>query len=198
MRYLKLFESWVETPKFYRKSHVDVLDGLEEGEFQPVVRKQIGPELVNDDLVSRGFPDKSKCVHFMSEEAYNEFGKDLSGVWGKLLYEVKIEDTTKIAWSFFLNINDWYYRSLPYDRNSNSDIIRNFEKNTNILDFEPYDKWDENNEVIPLTTDALLSEKIIGFGTINDLKKSPHWGKYRYYCWTNNKVYLKRINKINI
>lgn len=194
MRYLKLFEAWLETPKFYRRSHADLLNGLEEGIFKPTNRRQIGAEVINDDLVSRGFPDKSKCVHFMSEDAYNEYGKELSHVWGKLLYEVKIEDTTKIAWSFFLNINDWYYRSPIYERNFNSDIIKNLERNTNILDFEPYDKWDENDEVIKPTTDALLSEEIIGFGTINDLKKSPHWGKYRYYCWTNDEVYLKKIS----
>jgi hypothetical protein len=56
MKYLKLFEAWIENPKFYRKSHVDVLDGLEEGVFKPKERRQIGAESINNDLVSRGFP----------------------------------------------------------------------------------------------------------------------------------------------
>jgi hypothetical protein len=196
MKYLKkykLFEAWVENPKFYRKSHEDVLDGLEEGVFKPKERRQIGSESINNDLVSRGFPDKSSCVHFMSEEAYKTFGKDMSYVWGNFLYEVNIDDSSIIAWSFHLNINDWYYRSNIYNYNKETNLIKSLEKNTNILEFEPLkDRWDENDESVRYTTDALLSEKIIGFGTIKDLKNSPHWGKYRYYCWTNEEVYLKR------
>lgn len=193
MKYLKLFESWVENPKFYRRSHVDLLDGLEEGVFKPKERKQIGPEAINNELVSRGFPDKSRCVHFMDEEAYQTFGKNMGGVWGNFLYEVNIDDSSIFTWSFLLNINDWYYRSIPYNYNKETDLIKSLEKNTNILEFEPiYGKYDENLDSIRNTTDALLSEKIIGFGTIDDLKKSPHFEKYIYYCWTNEEVYLKR------
>ena len=31
--------------------------------------------------------------------------------------------------------------------------------------------------------------------TIEDLKKSPHFGKYNLYVWTTDKVYLKKYTK---
>ena len=41
----------------------------------------------------------------------------------------------------------------------------------------------------------MLDFKAIGTGTIDDLKKSPHYGKYNLYVWTTDKVYLKKYTK---
>ena len=38
----------------------------------------------------------------------------------------------------------------------------------------------------------MLDFGVIGTGTIEDLKKSPHYGKYNLYVWSNDKVYIKK------
>lgn len=197
MKYLKLFESWIDNPKFYRKSHGDILGGSNEGEFQPTQRERmIGAPEINDDLVKKGFPDKKNCIHFMDQEAFDSFGKSMSNVWGDYLYQVMVDDKSIIAWSFLLNINDWYYKSVPYDNNSRrSSLIQDLEATTEYADLDYYDHYEEdrNYEVLPLMTEILIDKQIIGFGTIDDLKKSKNYGKYRLFAWTNDKVYLKNI-----
>jgi hypothetical protein len=70
MKYLKLFEAWVEEPIFLRRSHYDLLAGEIEGQYQPVQRvRMIGSPVINQSLVSRGFPDKENCIHFMNRVA---------------------------------------------------------------------------------------------------------------------------------
>jgi hypothetical protein len=124
MKYLKL-----EEPIFLRRSHYDLLAGEIEGQYQPVQRvRMIGSPVINQSLVSRGFPDKENCIHFMDQKAYDSFGTDMTTLWGDILYDVKIDDSSKIAWTFLLNINDWYYKSNPYKNNRNHVVIQDLEK----------------------------------------------------------------------
>ncbi len=71
MKYLKLFEKFIEEPKFYRFNQFDLLGDKQEMQIKPKLRKMIGPENVNETLVKRGFPDKQKCVHFMDSLAFS-------------------------------------------------------------------------------------------------------------------------------
>jgi hypothetical protein len=179
MRYLKLFEAWVENPKFIRFSH----DDLPEGEFsRSSKRTMIGPEMVNDELIKRGFPDKKNCLHFMSVEAMD---LSMRNIWGKNVYEVKVDDSSIIGWTFLCNINDWYYKSKGYDRKKL--IVQELEKNG-------YDDLYLDEDVSKMT-DILLEVGAIGFGTIEDLKKSPWYGQLIYYGWTTDKVLLTKYEE---
>jgi hypothetical protein len=52
-------------------------------------------------------------------------------------------------------------------------------------DLGPYDE--ELDEIIKY----LFDFGVIGTGTIEDLKKSPHYGKESLFVWTNDKVVIK-------
>lgn len=192
MKYLKtykLFEALVEDIIFIRMSHTDMLNGSEEGWFQPTQRRaMIGPDAFNNALVKVGFPDKQRCVHFMSEESY-DIG--YSGYYGEKTFQVTIDDKSKLGWSFVVPINDWFFKAYQI-RNSFSAKLVSDIMNT------PFGKIEAN----PQTTDGideslnyLLDFEAIGTGTIEDLKKSPHYGKYKLFVWTTDKVYLKRCEK---
>jgi hypothetical protein len=199
MKYLKLFEAWVEEPIFLRRSHYDLLNGESEGEYQPAQRvRMIGSPVINQSLVSRGFPDKENCIHFMDRVAYDSFGTSMTALWGDNLYEVKIDDSSKIAWTFLLNINDWYYKSNPYKNNRNHVVIQDLEK----LGYDEIVAPLDNNfkikpnkiKIVDKMTDLLISSGAIGTGTIQDLKSTKYFKDgIRFFAWTNHKVYLKKI-----
>jgi hypothetical protein len=184
MKYLKLFEAWINEPKFFRFSHEDMLNGKSEGEITPTQRvRMIGPEEINTDLVNKGFPDKRNCIHFMSEDAIDPNKKHL---WGSNVFEIQVDDKSIIAWTFLLNINDWYYKGSDYSRLHHEQLIKNLESK----EYHQYSVY--NTEDISSMTNLLLEVEAIGFGTIEDLKKSPWYGKYKYYAWTNDTVYVKK------
>ncbi len=185
MKYLKLFEAFVEEPKFFRFSHHDMLNGQSQGEVTPSERvRMIGPDEINSDLVNKGFPDKKKCIHFMSEDAIDPNKKHL---WGSNVFEIQVDDKSIVAWTFLLNINDWYFKGGDYSRYKNEELIQNLES-TEFSNLHGTDSYTD----IPLMTDLLKKVGAIGFGTIDDLKRSPWFGRYKYYAWTNDTVYVKR------
>ena len=207
MKYLKtykLFEALVEDVTFIRMSHVDMLDGKEEGWYSPTNRRMIGPDSFNDCLVKAGFPDKQKCVHFMSESSYDP---GYAGLYGKNLFQVIIDDQSKLGWCFVTPINNWFYKG--------NHILNALGKNELVdeimkspfadIDTNPdmYDDEDEDNHMDDLKFQQRLNEAlkymldfgVIGTGTIDDLKKSPHYGKYNLYAWTTDKVYIKKYTK---
>ncbi len=53
MKYLKLFEKFIEEPKFYRFNKFDLLGYEENLKLTPKYRKMVGPENINDVLVPR-------------------------------------------------------------------------------------------------------------------------------------------------
>lgn len=187
MKYLKsykLFESLVEDITFIRMSHTDMLEGGEEGWYQPNQRRMVGPDAFNDSLVKAGFPDKKNCVHFMSEESYDV---GYSGIYGKNLFQVVIDDNSKLGWSFIVPINDWFYRNAKRKIELVSDIMES-----------PFGQMyadSQTGEGVDESLNYLMDYKVIGTGTIEDLKRSPHFGKYNLYVWTTDKVYLKRYVK---
>jgi len=200
LKHLKLFESWVNTPTFYRLSHYDLLNGNSNGEYQPTKRvRMIGPSIINDALVNKGFPDKTNCVHFMDEKAFNESGVTMVNIWGRNSYEVKIDDNSIIAWTFLLNINDWYLKSSSYRYYSDEKIIKDLkisgydEVETATDEYDDIDIESTKIEQIESMTDLLVSNEVIGFGKIDDLKKSKYYNQYRLFAWTNDKVYLNKI-----
>ena len=192
MRYLKLFEAWVEEPKFFRFSHTE----LPEGQFiRDKQRTMIGPEKVNDELVKKGFPDKKNCIHFMSENAVD---LPMRGIWGNFVYEVKIDNRSIIGWTFLLNINDWYFKANKYNYYKNEPIIRQLEESPfgeMFMNDGSFDEDRSDDEQVGQMTEELMKVGAIGFGTIEDLKKSPWYNKYKYYCWTTDKVFLTKYEE---
>lgn len=192
MKYLKsykLFEALVEDITFIRMSHTDMLDGVEEGWYQPNQRRMVGPDAFNDSLTKAGFPDKKNCVHFMSEESYDP---GYSHIYGKNLFQVVIDDNSKLGWSFIVPINDWFYRGYTV-----TNAKRKIELVSDIMG-SPFGQMyadTQTGEGVDESLNYLLDYKVIGTGTIEDLKKSPHFGKYNLYVWTTDKVYLKRYVK---
>ena len=183
MRYLKtykIFESWVEEPKFFRFSREE----MTEGEFTPGKRIMWGPDNFNDCLVKFGFPDKRQCVHFMDSVAFNP---EYKGSYGNYTYQVTVDDNSNLGWSFVVPINEWFYKGNPfqYALRSGNEIVKSIME-TPYKDLGPYDeKLDE-------ITKYLFDFGVIGTGTIEDLKKSPHYGKESLFVWTNDKVVITK------
>ena len=186
----KLFEALVEDITFIRMSHTDMLNGREAGWYHPSQRRMIGPDAFNDSLVKAGFPDKKNCVHFMSESSYDA---GYSYIYGKNLFQVVIDDKSKLGWSFVAPINDWFYKgnSIQNSLRSGNELVSDIMKST----FNKIYADSQTGEGVDESLNYLLDFKAIGTGTIEDLKRSPHFGKYNLYVWTTDKVYLKRYVK---
>ena len=190
----KLFEAYLEAPKFYRFSHDDILGDKTQIEYTKKGRELTGQKIWNDVLVSNGFPDRLKCVHFMDERAYSP---DLKDLYGKNAYEVKVDENSIIGWTFFVTINEWYYNQSPTlfkARQKNPIINQELDKiNPNFLRDSEFNK-DENEMVdwYQNKIDTLLDAQFIGVGTISDLLKSPYWGKYPLFAWTTEPVNITR------
>ena len=213
MKYLKtykLFEALVEDVTFIRMSHVDMLDGKEEGWYSHSNRRMIGPDYFNDCLVKAGFPDKQKCVHFMSESSYDP---GYAGLYGKNLFQVIIDDQSKLGWCFVTPINNWFYKGhhilnalgknelvdeimkSPFaDINTNPDMYYDDDDDDEYEDDDTVVDDSEFQQRLDEALKYMLDFGVIGTGTIEDLKKSPHYGKYNLYVWSNDKVYIKKYN----
>ena len=186
MRYLKLFEKFIEEPKFYRFNHFDLLGDKQEMQLTPKLRKMIGPENVNETLVKRGFPDKQKCVHFMDSLA---FSPDYKGLYGDFIYEIQIDDESKLGWSFFFPVNDWFYKGNPFYHERNNTAIQDLLNSEYANLVYPYD--DEHGDLDKMA-EYCLEYEVIGTGTIEDLKKSKFFGKQKLFVWTNDDVIVKK------
>ena len=189
MKYLKLFEKFIEEPKFYRFNKFDLLDDKQEMQLTPKLRKMIGPENVNDVLVKNGFPDKQKCVHFMDSLA---FSPDYKGLYGDFIYEIQIDDESKLGWSFFFPVNDWFYKGNPFYHERNNTAIQDLLNSEYANLHYPYD--DEHGDLDKMA-EYCLKYEVIGTGTIEDLKKSKFFGKQKLFVWTNDDVIVKKFNE---
>ena len=191
----KLFEAYLESPKFYRFSHEDILGNNKEIIWsRSEDRTLTGQNIWNDALVRNGFPDRLKCVHFMDERAYSP---DLKDLYGKNAYEVKVDENSIIGWTFFVTINEWYYNQSPTlskARQKNPIISQELDRiNPNFLRDSEFNK-DENEMVdwCQNKIDTLLDAQFIGFGTVTQLMNSPYWGKYPLFAWTTDPVNITR------
>ena len=188
MRYIKLFEKFIEEPKFYRFNRFDLLVDKGEMQFSPKLRKMVGPENVNRVLVKNGFPDKHRCIHFMDSLAFNP---DYKGLYGNFIYEIQIDDKSKLGWSFFFPINDWFYKGSPfYHERNNPDIQDLLNSEYKDLNY-PYDDQGDLDKM----AEYCIEYEVIGTGTIEDLKKSKFFGKQKLFVWTDSDVIIKKYDK---
>ena len=191
MKYLKtykLFEAYVDNPVFIRFSHVDLLNGESEIEFTPSERRMIGPQLFNDILVDMGFPDKSKCVHFMDEVSYGN-NPHLTSLYGKNLYNIKVDDNSLLGWSFVMPVNDWFFRAYQFYNNvEKNDKVKSL-LSPEFFEIEPENEvFETSPEAGKETANILIKDQMIGFGKLSDLMNSPYWGKLPLFAWTNDSV----------
>ena len=150
----------------------------------------IGPDEFNNILVSLGFPDKSRCVHFMDEKA---FDPSYSGLYGKNIYSINIDDESKIGWSFFFPINNWYYKGYQfYSAAKKSKDIQDLLDGT---DFGRFDYENSTEEEAERMTELLKESGLIGTGTLKDLMASRFWGKEAAFAWTMDKVIVSKYEK---
>jgi hypothetical protein len=189
MRYLKtykLFEGYVDDPLFTRFSHNDLLNGEEEAEYQPGERRMVGPDVFNDSLVKLGFPDKKRCVHFMDEIAFNPSGRESysPSLYGDKIYNVKVDDTSYLGWSFVSPVNEWFYKTRPG--------WNLFGKIKPLLDPKIFGPREDDQETTDEFVKLLVQEGVIGFGTLSDLMRSKFWGKFPLFAWTNDKVKVSK------
>lgn len=177
LKYFKLFEAYNEDTKFYRFSRF-VLD---EGEMDPEKRAMWGSPEFNQSLVKSGFPDKSKCIHFMDSLAFNP---EYKGLYGRNIYEIKVDDSSNLGWSFVIPINDWVYRGNTFQhelRNGNQLIFDIMQ--TEFADPDYFDSVDD-------LTNFLVQYGAIGNGTLHDFKNSKFFGKEKAFVWTTDKVFV--------
>ena len=193
MRYIKLFEKFVNDVKFYRFNHNDLLGEESEKELTPSMRSMIGSDEFNEALVIVGFPDKKKCVHFLDSVAFDPSFKSL---YGQNIYNIEIDNQSKIGWSFYTPINEWYYlprwkfKTIDHDI---EDISLSTPIDLNYNDPETTKETIINQSVERIK--KVIEYNFIGFGTIEDLKKSSLFGKVPLFAWTEDKILVKKYLK---
>lgn len=184
MKYLKsykLFEAFSEDIKFYRFSKVEI----PEGEFTPQTRTIWGSKEFNETLVSLGFPDKSQCIHFMDSLAFN---LEYKGLYGENIYEIKVDDMSKLGWSFVVPINDWYYKgnTLYQAQRQKNPLVEEIMK----TEFGSREFIDEKS-----IANLLIDFGAIGTGTLQDLKNSRFFGREKVFVWTTDTVLVSKYVK---
>jgi hypothetical protein len=191
MKYLKTFESYREDINFFRFSHIDLLRDKDQSEFTPIERKMVESEEYNKVLVSLRFPNQKNCIHFMDEVAFDPSYK---GIYGENIYQISIDDESRIGWSFFFPVNDWYYKGYPYGKAVNkSKELRDFESNT---DFGRFSYLEATEEESISMARLLMENGFIGTGTLKDLMNSRFWGKENVFVWTNDKVIVSKYQNL--
>ena len=190
MRYLKsykLFEAFISDIKFFRFSREE----MPIGEYTPVKRSMWGPENFNQCLVRNGFPDKNNCVHFMDSVAFNP---DYKGTYGSYIYEITVDDKSNLGWCFVAPINDCFFKTNHFDlalRNGNQLV-----KSLMETPFSELSAFGADDNILDEMIKYLLDYEIIGCGTIDDLKKSPHFGKEKLFVWTNDTVVVSEYKVV--
>lgn len=196
MKYLKsykLFESYADDTKFYRFSRVQ----MPEGEFTPERRTIWGSKEFNQTLVNFGFPDKTQCIHFMDSLAFNP---EYKGLYGENIYEIKVDNVSKLGWSFVIPINDWYYRGSTFyqaQRQKNPVIEEIMKTEFGSQEFTDFKSIDE-------VANFLINYGVIGTGTLQDFKNSKLFGKEKAFVWTNDTVFVseyldpKKVEKTGV
>lgn len=191
MRYIKLFEKFVNDVKFYRFNHNDLLGEESEKELTPGMRNMIGADEFNEALVRVGFPDKKKCVHFLDS---NAFDPGFKSIYGRNIYNIEIDDQSKLGWSFYQPINEWYYLTGFKFRNLDSSLRDEISKSSPIDVY--YDEENTTEESVinqsVVRIKKVMEYNFVGFGTIEDLKKNSLFGKVPLFVWTEDKVLVKK------
>lgn len=190
MKYLKTYESYVETPMFFRFSRSKMID-VDDAEITPTVKGALwGSERFKEILIGFGFPDQSKCIHFLDELA---FDISLKNLYGEHIYQIIIDDESDLGWSFFIPINDWYYKSNSYYY----ELKRNVEFQK--LHKGEFGQFSSHNEPIDnedvKATQILIDKGFIGKGKLKDLMSSQFFGKAKVFVWTTDKVKVRNYQQ---
>lgn len=205
MKYIKLFENW-NSEIFYRMTQRPEGDGAEEFEITQSYKEHFwGSSIVNEFLTEKGYPNQRKSVNFMDAVAFSEYKDFFKNVYGQNKYNIKIDDNYHLGWSFEIAISDIFYKChmLKNYLNLTKDSIT-YQKLENIKHLKTgfmfgsksYDELEDNEkEVLETIYEFLVSEYLIGQGTIDDLKSSPLWGKYKLFGWTEGKVLFSQYKE---
>ena len=189
MKYIKMFEEFSQSPKFFRFSQEDLLGGNKQAEITPKEKPLWGSEEFNQALLNLGFPDKRRCIDFMDELAFDPSYKAL---YGKNIYQIMIDEDTRLGWSFILKVNEWYYKGIEYDRELGNEHIQNLRKDSTYDDFY----WCSSSpEDVDKIAGLVLDKGLIGTGTLKDLMSSPYWGKEKAFIWTPDKFLAIRYEE---
>ena len=190
MKWLKTYESFVENPKFFRFSQTDILQGKESMEILPKENEyMIGDPKFIEVLLDLGFPDLRKCIHFMDENTFKQ-GEFYKNLYGNYTYQVNIDDNSPLGWSFMTPVNDWWYKSNPYNN------LRREKESVRELDITGYGQVDfeeSSPEELKLEIKKLVDFGFIGAGKLNDLMDSKFWGKEKVFIWTSDRVKIEKV-----
>lgn len=205
MKYIKLFENW-NSEVFYRMTQRPEGDGAEEFEITQSYKEHFwGSSIVSEFLTKKGYPNQRKSVNFMDAVAFSEYKDGFKNVYGENKYNIKIDDNYHLGWSYELGISDIFYKfdMLKKYLNLTKDSIT-YQKLENIghlncrfvFSYKSYDELEENEkEVLETIYEFLVSECLIGQGTIDDLKSSPLWSRYKLFGWTEGKVLFSKYKE---
>jgi hypothetical protein len=185
-------EGFLEEPKFFRFTNDEML-GIEDGVYKPRSRKlnNESPHW-NSKLIGYGFPDMGKCIFLMDEIGYRKYGEKKYKDFGNVEYEITLDGTSILGWSFFVMQGKWYSKN----PNTFTKYYTDYKLPEELENNKDFKKWDYDIQINPSIdkyVKLLLKHKVIGRGTINDLISSPFWGEVPCYVWTEDKV---KINKI--
>ena len=117
------------------------------------------------------------------------FSPDYKGLYGDFIYEIQIDDESKLGWSFFFPVNDWFYKGNPFYHERNNTAIQDLLNSEYANLHYPY--GDEQGDLDKMS-EYLLEYEVIGTGTIEDLKNSRFFGKQKLFVWTNDDVIVKK------
>ena len=190
MKHLQLFESFLNHTIFIRMNHQDLLRDKESITMKKT-GTSVGIQELCDVLYNRGYPDLRNCIHFSRKESYNP---GMGDIWGKNLYQIKIEEDSQIGWTFFLNINDWFYKSNPYNYQKRNN--QEFEKLVKRIGFDDIRFIENDVDILERMVEILEKEQLIGHGTISDLIKTKWWNTdFKMFGWSSDEVEVVRWNR---
>jgi hypothetical protein len=189
-------ESFLDEPKFYRFSN-DEMTGIEDGIYKPKNRKMEEDSDWNLKLSSNfNFPNMKNSVFLMDKIGYRIYGDKKGGIYGFNEYEITLDDSSNLGWSFFVMQGKWHSKSEYYFTKSypNQEFLSEFPEE--LMNNKQFKKWNpmiQTNPSMNVYIKLLMKHKVIGSGNISKLLSSPFWGKVPCYVWTEDKV---KINKL--
>lgn len=188
-------EEFLDEPKFYRFSNDD-MRGIEDGIYKPKPRKlnTEGEGWIFSLFNNFNFPLQSRSINLMDKIAYGLQSNLKDNPYGSNEYEVILNDSSNLGWSFFMMQGQWERRRGTLF----AELRPQFKFPKGLMNDEDFLNWDievgnNDNTMMNKYIETLLKYKVIGRGNISELLSSPFWGKVLCYVWTEDNV---KINKI--
>jgi hypothetical protein len=135
-------------------------------------------------------------VFLMDKIGYSIYGDKKGGIYGSNEYEITLDDSSNLGWSFFVMQGKWHSKSEDYFTKSypSQEFLSEFPEE--LMNNKQFKKWNpiiQTNPSMNSYIKLLLKYKVIGSGKISKLLSSPFWGKVPCYVWTEDSV---KINKL--